>query len=62
MLGILPGFGGTYRLPKKVGLPTALDMILTGRQIKGKNAWKMGLADAMLPTERMTGGWADAPG
>ncbi len=53
MLGVLPGFGGTYRLPKKVGLTTALDMILTGRQIKGKNALKMGLADAMLPTERM---------
>lgn len=53
MLGVLPGFGGTYRLPKKVGLPTALDMILTGRQIKGKNAVKLGLADAMLPTERM---------
>ena len=53
MLGVLPGFGGTYRLPKKVGLTTAMDMILTGRQIKGKNALKMGLADAMLPTERM---------
>lgn len=53
MLGVLPGFGGTYRLPRKVGLPTALDMILTGRQIKGKNALKMGLADAILPTERM---------
>lgn len=54
MLGVLPGFGGTYRLPRKVGLTTALDMILTGRQIKGKNAYKMGLADAVLPTERMT--------
>ncbi|WP_408096666.1 3-hydroxyacyl-CoA dehydrogenase NAD-binding domain-containing protein [Peredibacter sp. HCB2-198] len=53
MLGVLPGFGGTYRLPKKVGLTTAMDMILTGRQIRGKNALKMGLADAMLPTERM---------
>lgn len=53
MLGVLPGFGGTYRLPKKVGLPTAMDMILTGRQIRGKNAYKMGLADAILPTERM---------
>lgn len=53
MLGVLPGFGGTYRLPKKVGLPPALDMILTGKQIKGKNAFKMGLADAMLPAERM---------
>jgi 3-hydroxyacyl-CoA dehydrogenase/enoyl-CoA hydratase/3-hydroxybutyryl-CoA epimerase len=53
MLGVLPGFGGTYRLPKKVGLASSLDMILTGRQIKGKNALKMGLADAMLPSERM---------
>jgi len=53
MLGVLPGFGGTYRLPKKVGLPAALDMILTGKQIKGKNAYKMGLADAILPAERM---------
>lgn len=53
MLGVLPGFGGTYRLPRKAGLTTALDMILTGKQIKGKNAVKMGLADAMLPTERM---------
>ena len=53
MLGVLPGFGGTYRLPKKVGLTTALDMILTGRQIKGKKTLQLGLADAMLPTERM---------
>ncbi len=53
MLGVLPGFGGTYRLPKKVGLTTAMDMILTGRQIRGKNALKMGLADAVLPAERM---------
>ena len=53
MLGVLPGFGGTYRLPRKVGLTSAMDMILTGRQVKGKAALKMGLADAMLPTERM---------
>jgi len=53
MLGVLPGFGGTYRLPKKVGLPTSLDMILTGKQIKGKNLIKLGLAEAVLPVERM---------
>lgn len=53
MLGVLPGFGGTYRLPKKVGLPAALDMILTGRQVKGKAALKMGLVDGILPAERM---------
>ncbi len=53
MLGVLPGFGGTYRLPKKVGLPNALDMILTGKQVRGKAAVKMGLAEALLPAERM---------
>ncbi len=53
MLGVLPGFGGTYRLPKRIGLPNALDMILTGRQVKSKAALKNGLATAMLPTERM---------
>jgi 3-hydroxyacyl-CoA dehydrogenase/enoyl-CoA hydratase/3-hydroxybutyryl-CoA epimerase len=53
MLGVLPGFGGTYRLPKRVGLQAALGMILTGKQIRGKAALKMGLADAILPTERM---------
>lgn len=53
MLGVLPGFGGTYRLPKKVGLPAALDMILTGRQVRGKAALKMGLVEGILPAERM---------
>ena len=53
MLGVLPGFGGTYRLPRKVGLPTALDMILTGKQIKGKKLRSLGLVDAILPAERM---------
>jgi 3-hydroxyacyl-CoA dehydrogenase/enoyl-CoA hydratase/3-hydroxybutyryl-CoA epimerase len=53
MLGVLPGFGGTYRLPKRVGLPNALDMILTGKQIRAKKAVKMGLADFIMPKERM---------
>jgi 3-hydroxyacyl-CoA dehydrogenase/enoyl-CoA hydratase/3-hydroxybutyryl-CoA epimerase len=53
MLGILPGFGGTYRLPKKVGLPNALDMILTGKQVRSKKAIKTGLADFVVPKERM---------
>ncbi len=53
MLGVLPGFGGTYRLPKKVGLPNALDMILTGRQVRAKAALKMNLVEAVLPSERL---------
>ncbi|MEK6647047.1 MAG: 3-hydroxyacyl-CoA dehydrogenase NAD-binding domain-containing protein [Candidatus Firestonebacteria bacterium] len=48
-LGILPGFGGTYRLPKLVGLKTALDLILTGKTISSQNALKIGLVDKLYP-------------
>ena len=53
MLGVLPGFGGTYRLPKKICLTASLDLLLTGRQVKGKKAKKIGLAEYMMPSERM---------
>lgn len=53
MLGVLPGFGGTYRLPRKIGLATSLDYLLTGKQIRAKKAVKLGLADAVMPKERM---------
>jgi 3-hydroxyacyl-CoA dehydrogenase/enoyl-CoA hydratase/3-hydroxybutyryl-CoA epimerase len=53
MLGVLPGFGGTYRMPKRIGLPNALDHILTGKQCRAKKAVKIGLADFMVPKERM---------
>lgn len=45
-LGIIPGWGGTQRLPRLIGLPGALDLILSGRQVAGAKAAKMGLADA----------------
>jgi 3-hydroxyacyl-CoA dehydrogenase/enoyl-CoA hydratase/3-hydroxybutyryl-CoA epimerase len=51
MLGILPGFGGSVRAPRLVPLPTALDMILTGKQIDGTRAFKMGFVDAVLPQQ-----------
>lgn len=47
-LGIIPGWGGTQRLPRLVGLPTALDLILSGRHVAGAKAFKMGLADACV--------------
>jgi 3-hydroxyacyl-CoA dehydrogenase/enoyl-CoA hydratase/3-hydroxybutyryl-CoA epimerase len=50
-LGILPGFGGTTRLPRLVGLPAALDLLLTGKTVDAKRAFKMGLVDDVLPKE-----------
>jgi 3-hydroxyacyl-CoA dehydrogenase/enoyl-CoA hydratase/3-hydroxybutyryl-CoA epimerase len=46
-LGILPGFGGTQRLPRVVGLQAALDMILTGRNLDAPRAQRLGLADRL---------------
>ena len=46
-LGILPGFGGTQRLPRVVGLQAALDMILTGRNLDAQRAQRIGLADQL---------------
>lgn len=48
MLGLIPGAGGTQRLPKLVGLRNALDMILTGRNVRAKKALQMGLLDEMV--------------
>jgi 3-hydroxyacyl-CoA dehydrogenase/enoyl-CoA hydratase/3-hydroxybutyryl-CoA epimerase len=47
-LGIIPGIGGTQRLPRTVGLQAALDMILTGKNIRAKKALSMGLVDEMV--------------
>ena len=48
-LGIVPGFGGTQRLPRLVGLVSALDLILSGRQLDAKRAQRMGLVDLVVP-------------
>ncbi|MBL8981147.1 MAG: enoyl-CoA hydratase/isomerase family protein, partial [Gemmatimonadetes bacterium] len=47
-LGLIPGAGGTQRLPHVVGLQAALDMILTGRNIRAKKALQMGLVHEMV--------------
>lgn len=48
-LGLLPGSGGTQRLPRLIGLQKALDMILTGKQLRASQAKKVGLVDAVVP-------------
>lgn len=53
-LGILPGFGGTQRLPPLIGLVPALDLLLTGRTLDSRRALRVGLVDAVLPHERFS--------
>ncbi len=50
-LGVLPGFGGTVRMPARIGLQNAMDFILTGKTMNGEKAAKIGFADAMLPQQ-----------
>jgi 3-hydroxyacyl-CoA dehydrogenase/enoyl-CoA hydratase/3-hydroxybutyryl-CoA epimerase len=47
-LGVIPGMGGTQRLPQLIGLQAALDMILSGRNIRAAKAVKMGLVDEVV--------------
>ena len=44
-IGIHPGFGGTVRLPDRIGAPDALDLMLSGRTIDGRAAQRLGLVD-----------------
>ena len=48
-LGLLPGAGGTQRLPRLIGVQSGLDLMLTGRQVDAKKARKMGLVDELVP-------------
>ena len=48
-LGLLPGSGGTQRLPRLVGLQKGLDMMLTGKQLRAVQAKKAGLVDVVVP-------------
>jgi 3-hydroxyacyl-CoA dehydrogenase/enoyl-CoA hydratase/3-hydroxybutyryl-CoA epimerase len=47
-LGLIPGAGGTQRLPRLVGLQRALDMILSSRNVRAKKAVQMGLVDELV--------------
>ncbi|MES2613999.1 MAG: 3-hydroxyacyl-CoA dehydrogenase NAD-binding domain-containing protein [Bdellovibrionota bacterium] len=52
-LGIIPGGGGTQRLPRLVGIAPALDLILTGKKIDSKKALKIGLVDECVPENQL---------
>lgn len=52
-LGILPGFGGTQRLPRLVGLPRALDIILSGKTLRPKQALSAGLVNEVIQQSRL---------
>jgi enoyl-CoA hydratase/carnithine racemase len=53
LLGIIPGAGGTQRLPRIVGYQRAKEMILTGRQVGADEALSIGLADEVFPGDRL---------
>lgn len=50
-LGIIPGFGGCFRLVRSVGLPRAKELIYTGRRVKADEALKLGICNHVLPAE-----------
>jgi enoyl-CoA hydratase len=52
-LGIIPGAGGTYRLPRLVGMGRAMEMILTGEPVTADQALAMGLVNRVVPPEKL---------
>ncbi len=52
-LGIHPGFGGTVRLPRVIGPPAALDLMLTGRTVDARRAARIGLVDHAVPERQL---------
>jgi enoyl-CoA hydratase len=53
-LGLIPGYGGTQRLPRLVGTAAALKMILTGEMVGAAEALRLGLVDEVVAPERLT--------
>ncbi|KAK8963884.1 Peroxisomal fatty acid beta-oxidation multifunctional protein [Platanthera guangdongensis] len=52
-LGVIPGFGGTQRLPRLVGLPKAIKMMMLSKPIKAKEGYESGLVDEIVSAEEL---------
>lgn len=52
-LGLIPGFGGTWRLPRLIGLQSGLSMIVSGEAVSSADALRRGLVDALFPGNRL---------
>ena len=52
-LGLLPGNGGTQRLPRLIGAPKALDLMVTGRRISPSEAHDLGILDRLFPADEL---------
>ncbi|KAL0337402.1 UNVERIFIED_CONTAM: Peroxisomal fatty acid beta-oxidation multifunctional protein AIM1 [Sesamum calycinum] len=52
-LGVLPGSGGTQRLPRLIGLPKALEIMLLSKPITSEEGKKLGLVDAVVPSDEL---------
>ena len=58
-LGLIPGYGGTQRLPRLVGQSMALKLLLTGEMVQATEALRIGLVDEVVPANRLTERAAD---
>ena len=52
-LGLIPGFGGTSRLPRRVGVAWARELVLTGEPIDAETALRIGLVNRVFPPEEL---------
>jgi enoyl-CoA hydratase len=53
LLGLIPGGGGTQRLPRLIGVSRAKEMMISGRQVKAEEALRIGLADELVPSDAL---------